>query len=59
MRNIDRTHCQSCGSTKPQDVSIEARRANDGYTACCNERAVSPAFNRPTRCGSSTGCTHE
>lgn len=26
------THCESCGSTDPEDVNGE-----DGYTACCNQ----------------------
>lgn len=37
---ITTVHCQSCGSTDPEDVGFEALREGDGYTACCNERAV-------------------
>lgn len=33
-------HCESCGSTDPEDVGHAALRDNDGYTACCNERAT-------------------
>jgi hypothetical protein len=42
MKQIDALHCQACGSTAAEDVGYEARRRNDGYTACCNERAVGP-----------------
>ena len=34
---ITQTHCESCGSTDPEDVGFGALRENDGYTACCNE----------------------
>lgn len=54
MQNITTTHCQSCGSTDIEDVGWDALRDNDGYTACCNERPISPytdAYGRTTRCG--------
>ena len=31
------THCESCGSTDPEDVGMAALRENYGYTSCCNE----------------------
>ena len=31
-------HCESCGSTDPEDINPFA---NDGYSACCNELVVS------------------
>jgi len=48
------THCQSCGSTDPENVGWDALRRGDGYTACCNERAIysgTDVFGRPVRCG--------
>lgn len=36
-------HCESCGSTDPEDVGHAAMRDNDGYTACCNERRTDAA----------------
>lgn len=31
------THCESCGSSDPEDVGFEAAQSNDGYSTCCNE----------------------
>jgi hypothetical protein len=70
MKNITATHCQACGSTDPQDVGFEALRAGDGYTACCNERAIYPEpaggtewwSGRPARpetCDTRGDCSHE
>jgi hypothetical protein len=42
MRTIDRVHCQQCGSTDEENVGYDALRIGEGYTACCNERAIYP-----------------
>lgn len=36
--NISRAHCQSCGSTSPDDISD--LYDTEGYTRCCNERVI-------------------
>lgn len=41
-KTSETVHCQQCGSTDYEDVGFEALREGDGYTACCNERAVYP-----------------
>ena len=45
MKQIETTHCQSCGRTDSEYVGWTALAENDGYTACCNARAVSPYTN--------------
>ncbi len=60
-RNIAKTHCQQCGSTDEESVGWDARRENDGYTACCNELARGEAYdymNRLIKCSAET-CSHE
>ena len=37
MCKIAKDHCESCGSTDPEDVGWSALAENDGYSACCNE----------------------
>lgn len=61
MENITTTHCQSCGSTDIEDVGWDALRENDGYTACCNERAIYPGQNvygGQVPCGQNDNCYH-
>lgn len=60
MKQIEKAHCQQCGSTELEDVGYEVLRETEGYSACCNELVVYPgrdAFNRPTRCNEDT-CSH-
>lgn len=63
MRQIDELHCQACGSTDEEDVGYRARRDRDGYTACCNERAVGggrDVMDRPDNCNDEQGdCYHD
>lgn len=64
MRQIDTAHCQACGSTDPQDIGWDVRAANDGYTACCNERVVGGPrglANKPAKCADPDGgdCYHD
>jgi hypothetical protein len=57
---ITAVHCQSCGTTDLESVGYDALREREGYTACCNERAIYPGndiFNRPARCGDD--CYHD
>jgi hypothetical protein len=56
-------HCQSCGSTSAENVGWDALRENDGYTSCCNERAVTSvdersSARRPVPCSPRT-CSHD
>jgi len=39
---INAVHCQQCGRTDEEYVGYDALRSMDGYTACCNERAIYP-----------------
>lgn len=58
-RIVEVVHCQACGSADPENVGWDALREGDGYTACCNERAIYPGkdmFGRPTRCDED--CSH-
>jgi len=58
--NIERPHCQSCGSTDAEDVSD--LRDTDGYTRCCNERVIyhgTDVFGQRRTCASEGDCYHE
>lgn len=61
-KNITKVHCQSCGSTRTEDVGYDALRRGEGYTACCNERAIYPstdAYGRATTCATINNCYHD
>lgn len=53
---INEVHCQQCGSTDAESVGYNALREGDGYTACCNERAIYPV--KGERCDP-RDCSHE
>jgi hypothetical protein len=59
--NIDGAHCQSCGTTDPEYVGIDATTESEGYSLCCNEIVIinfgRDVFNRPLRCNTDT-CYH-
>jgi hypothetical protein len=50
MNTTDQTHCQACGSTDAEDVGYDALREGEGYTACCNQRAIYPGDCNTTDC---------
>ena len=59
-RNIEAAHCQSCGSTRREDVADLAD--TQGYTRCCNERVVChrpDTFGRVETCAQAGDCYHD
>lgn len=68
MKDIRGPHCQSCGSTDPEDIFNLVD--TEGYTRCCNERVVTPVrqqmnystgryFDVPVDCDDFGDCYHD
>lgn len=68
MRTINGPHCESCGSTDPENISnlIDT----EGYTRCCNEPVAEPFrqqysyatgkyFDVPITCAEYGQCYHD